>query len=143
MTPEQLAKLSPAPWIYDRRVKCHAVYSNDKRVNCFDELERLPVICYQGFAILDGQREADWEFIALARNAEDAMVRRGMTARPMRNSRSGEVVGWMADFKTVGDEFFKFSNLPHGNCFHHPFVAIVEADRWLTEQENQQRKGKS
>ena len=71
------------------------------------------------------QVEANAEFIALARNAFDVMMRRGWTAC---RSSSGE---WYATWPDP-DTVFAFGNAT-GNSYPDPFTAIVEADRWYRE----------
>lgn len=102
MTPEQLKLVTPAPWIYSFPGCVHVV-----------------CLHYKEPSLAHKEAEANAEFIALARNAEDVMLQRkwNPTRRP-----DGQ---WV-----VEDD--------HGNIhskgsegWHHPFVALCEADAWV------------
>jgi hypothetical protein len=77
-----VSKLSPAPFVFDERVRSMAVYCGPK-VGCFDELQET--VCYIGWGPGDpawdlDRRRADWALLALARNALDVQLRRGWHA---------------------------------------------------------------
>lgn len=100
-------RLTPAPWKHEGG---------------------LVVDCV-GFPILLPEKDSadqadDLTFAALARNAFDVMLRRGWTAYPVLD-------GWcvLDRSKTV----LWANNEPYNAA--DPFSALVEADRWLSEQE--------
>ena len=124
-----LSKLTPAPWIVDvPGCVCHRFKEGGARTIA------IPGNGYNPWP----QDVADAEFIALARNAFDVIMRRG----------------WWA-IKDIHDTFFvkgpcEKSTLSHlmtphpkddwGNPsrFPDPFTALVEADKWYRENvENQ------
>lgn len=121
-----LIHLDPEPWIYDERVRCAAVYSGEK-VNCFDDLEE--VVAYMswepGGPPCDWpRRKANWQFIALARNAFGVMMRRNWVPEN-RGKR------WGVDPSAADSQAFREWLDEHS--FSDPFTALVEADRWCRE----------
>lgn len=118
MTPEQLKNVTPAPWIVDAP-GCvgHHFKEGGKRT--------IAIPGRRGAAWPED--EADAEFIALARNAEDVMMRRGWS--PVKSPLANE--GWRVDmddgcYFAYGRED---SDVQSAH-WHHPFVALVEADKW-------------
>lgn len=114
-----LEKLSAAPW---RHNGFHTIISGDFRIAECD-LDLSGVEC-----------EANADFIALARNAFEVMMRRGWTAD--KSSVEGE--GWRV--MMFGDHFAftedgeagtfrsdRITAIPH---WPDPFTALVEADAW-------------
>jgi hypothetical protein len=115
-----LSKLTPAPWYNERR------FSN----GC----EIVPRICCEKNASRECGRIADLvgapylgyestlvnaEFIALARNAFDVMVRRGWSIRKDKlGSRWHVPEAHRPNYCAAGDD---------------PFTALVEADKWYKE----------
>lgn len=65
------------------------------------------------------------EFEPLARNAMEVMLRRGMGVKFY-----GAEMGWKAH---GGDVYYW--RLKDAPWHPDPFTAVIEADRWLTEQE--------
>ena len=115
-----LIKLTPAPW--------HAVVLPDGMINewmvRFASVENPCIPCDS--TVLD---KAHAEFIALARNAFDVMMRRGWTIH--KDERTG---GWFPVEVVGGHSPIRLLRWEH-HPIHHPFEALVEADRWLAEQE--------
>jgi hypothetical protein len=126
-----LSKISPAPWQADERVRCAAVYSGEK-VNCFDDLD--DVICYKEFGEPASEaRIANWEFIALARNAFDVMMRRRWFVVPQSWAfDEGKGAKIVRRWGVRGDGF-DLDEIPRNGTFSDPFTALVEADRWYKE----------
>ncbi len=106
--PIDLSKLSPAPWTAN---SFGEVYDPEGRVaDC-------------GFV-------EDAEFIALARNAFDVMMRRGWIP-----TRWLSVSGKWGVFTDTGDGVpLELQKWPD-DAWPDPFTALVEADRWLTARE--------
>jgi len=110
-----LSKLTPAPWeVHDGGRSDHTV------------CQRVGEGCKPLFERWDGTNDlTDAEFIALARNAFDVMMRRGWTPRK-------EERGWVAADAKTGlcpqsfPGFFQAAD--------DPFTALVEADKWYKEQ---------
>ncbi len=112
-----LSKLTPAPWFVDRD------HAN------FDVAYGTQGDASDTFSLLDRYEETDYEFIALARNALDVMMRRKWMA--------------MCDVEAVGGwwvEDARGTPLGMPRCCPDPFTAIVEADKWYAE--NVEKKGK-
>jgi hypothetical protein len=109
------SKLSPAPW----HVK--GPWSN----GLFDVVADAPDYGRSPAINLDA---VDAEFIALARNAFDVMMRRGWWAARLKDGK------WrVSTFCAIHGEsaFRKF--LVHQMC-DDPFTALVEADKWYREK---------
>ncbi len=103
-----LSKLTPAPWQADYQPALWRVISQSEDT----------VVT----AMLD---EPDAEFIALARNAFDVMMRRGWWP-------SWEEDGdWRLD--EPGDVCTELGEWVRANPFPDPFTALVEADKWYRE----------
>ena len=104
-----LSKLTPAPWEADGY---HGEDGWDVGVEDSDgvSLRQLGT----------GFRKDDAEFIALARNAFDVMLRRGWTAT-LIDTQDGPRTAWHVDVGIRGQRTASFDN---------PFVALVEADEW-------------
>lgn len=73
----------------------------------------------------DGQRSADAEFIAIARNAFDVMMRRGWSPLKSRN-------GWRVD-QDDGTYFAFGKDGVEPAEWADPFTALVAADAWYRE----------
>lgn len=137
-----LKKLTPAPW----RIKsnhCRRIYGNAGEppvlMNDFDLVcEVDPVTINRGLKVsefgtgkqfppveyLYDRADADAEFIALARNAFDILLRRNWSViKEPGNVFSIQQVGWDGRF--------------HGfaNSFNDPYTAVVEAEKWFVETE--------
>lgn len=109
-----LSKLSPAPW------------EIDKAFGPFALVHRRP----DGTVTYVGNTKTDAEFIALARNAFDVMMRRGWN--PIKGS-SGQ---WYVEDERL--EAFIHRLQTHGGDGRliratDPFTALIEADRWYRE----------
>jgi hypothetical protein len=113
-----LEALTPAPWQFDERIRCAAIYQGEK-VNCFDELATRGTIAYLGWTIgqMDQEKREDWAFIALARNAFQIMMDRKIY--PV--IRCGK---WAVDVATC----------VHVGDFDDPFSALIAAEKWYNEQ---------
>ncbi len=76
--------------------------------------------------------ETDCEFIALARNAFDVMMRRGWTPSPIQ--RPGQT-RWQVRMRNGADMPLAFicDVLDHRGEFADPFTALVAADKWMRE----------
>ena len=84
--------------------------------------------------------EANAQFICLARNAFDVMMRRGWSVRPNCDCFGKPLPGWKVE-KIEADGYT--SNWV--NCelaFHHPdpFTALVEADKWYRKNVEREPK---
>lgn len=76
--------------------------------------------------------QTDFDFIALARNAFDVMMRRGWSPSLIVNGeRSGM---WVI----IGDCSIKIDAFNAKYAFDDPFTALVEADKW--HKENVEKK---
>lgn len=122
-------KLTPAPWRSERR------YSDGievvPRINCERNADRecgrvadlvgAPYLGYESTVV-------NAEFIALARNVFDVMMRRGWEFRTVPGC------GYCATFTTghcVDDTWIAEGNKPTMKRFHaDPFTCLVEADAW-------------
>jgi hypothetical protein len=104
-----LERLSPAPWrVSDAHGLC--VVRDDP---IGDVVADLSVGQWVG-------NRADAEFIALARNAFDVMMRRRWHQEPLSNGK------WLVCENRNGDWC-------DGPTCDDPFTALVEADRWYRE----------
>lgn len=108
-------KLTPAPW----------EVLKDK------ESQTLFIPRPNGFPMLleEDNDPVPLEFAALARNAFDVMMRRRWQAE-----------WWLAEGELFGVDS-ALTNLPEElqkMRWPDPFTALVEADRWMTEQEDKQ-----
>lgn len=122
-----LEKLTPAPWRMKRRYsngceivpRIHCEPSKDRECGWIADCVGAPYLGYESTLV-------NAEFIALARNAFDVMMRRG----------------WWAKFD-LQLKLWKLSSMlgaepPRGiwakwitcNLFPDPFTALVEADAW-------------
>jgi hypothetical protein len=112
------SKLSPAPWV----------------VRVDPELDWSCIPKPNGYPLLMGEDESEdcraaLAFAALARNAEDVMLRRDWHAK-----RIGDGC-WLAltgHDRPITDEWLAQdeSRIPSRRFWPHPFVALVEADEW-------------
>lgn len=103
-----LGKLSPAPW--------QVASGSWGNGGCYSYVCNI-----NHDTRADG--ETDREFITLARNAFDVMMRRGWTANWNVDKSWGVQDAWTARYpKGLG-----------GQGWPDPFTALVEADRWYKE----------
>jgi hypothetical protein len=104
-----VSKLAPAPWRVtgDAAGLPFIVYPCPADEGCADGCLRI---------------EKHLEFIALARNAFDVMMRRGWTPR-----KTGE-------FWTAGDLWHSHDAVWYVGPWGDPFTALVEADKWYKER---------
>lgn len=108
-----LSKLSPAPWRTNHWTE--------------DDFHRLR------HSQLGG---TDLEFIALARNAFDVMMRRGWWPIPRLNGGGwylSVMSGTMTGPFCQDNRPEEFKALLRDAYWPDPFTALVEADRWYTE----------
>lgn len=80
------------------------------------------------------------EQICLWRNAEDAQMRRGLIAVPQflafdAGKGTESCVKWGSRLSPM--TIYDLGRLPGNDNFPFPSLAIVEADKWLTEQEGE------
>ena len=122
-----LEKLTPAPW-ESRHVLGEVVGEWS------DAMNRRLQVCVRDRTTPSS--EADFDFIALARNAFDVMMRRGwMVCR--------EVVTSNPSHKAYGRSVWTVRSEHHGDLIgpigsriiwaDDPFTALVEADKWHVE----------
>ena len=113
-----LSKLTPAPWVAWHK-PTETMADED-----FHLVAGLPILPRDhSFSFL----EMDAEFIALARNAFDVMMRRGWAAV--------EVGGhWQVRDRNGWDLPLSFYVTEHKGRFPDPFTALVEADAWFRRQ---------
>ena len=112
------AKLTPAPWT------CTTSCLGPKWGFDVPELEEAN---YRDSRFGNG---ADAEFIALARNAFDVLMRRRW-APIVSSVRNGKVAGWsILDY--ANNEVIESHD---GDHWPDPYTAIVKADKFATEQE--------
>jgi len=123
-----LTKLTPAPWYARGEGMCCGVYQGSP------EKQGVPID-------LQDPTWADGEFIAIARNAFDVMMRPGTLAC------CGITFGWLPDPK-YPDGAWTLTIYPDGDndrskdgligwlretLFPDPFTALVEAEKWYRE----------
>lgn len=117
-----VTKLTPAPW--------YAAKGSDEVWH--DTSDRSWFVCDAGHneTVKIGNAEAEAEFIALARNAFDIMMRRGWWSYLCKDGlwrysvvlkleRPADLIGGLEGIHLVG--------------YSDPFTAIVEADKWYRE----------
>lgn len=104
-----LAKLTPAPWNEASWAKDHG---------------RVTTPC-GGFDVGEG-RAADAEFIAIARNALDVMMRRGWYAVPC----NADAVKWIV-VNAFAVQLERGGNTGTYFTASDPFTALVAADDWF------------
>src|SRR3990167_1977561 len=126
-------KLSPAPWHYDVRVGNVSVFAGAPPPECLTHecprwVAQWTGTWGNGRWEVDERHQADLEFIALARNAFDVMLRRGWSpvASPLENE------GWRVDMND--GTYFAYdadrNGAQHPAQWPDPFTALVEADAW-------------
>lgn len=113
-----LSKLTPAPWTYKFSGTCKYPYS------VFGPLSSDG----SGTSVTNTpwthpSAKVDMEFIALARNAFDVMMRRGWWAEKFSSGK------WRLSFNCRGCGLGRYSD----HHYDDPFTALVEADRWFKE----------
>jgi hypothetical protein len=128
-----LEKLTPAPWrVCPTRGEEDPESGADTLIETTADVQYKAVVFmgwYDGLHL--GCTKPDAAFIALARNAFDVMMRRGWN--PLMTSN-----GWsVSDFhrKRVYDKARTFRDWVLEQEWPDPFTALVEADRWMKEQE--------
>ncbi len=114
-----LSKLTPAPW------------ETGPDTEYDDGITKL--IYASGYHVAGGADPANAEFIALARNAFDVMMRRGWWAEwrslgGIRNHGFNGPIGWIA-CKRGNDRIMNVRN----EMENDPLTALVEADKWYCE----------
>lgn len=105
-----ISKLTPAPWSWDGDDNDPSIEGNGgcvAHVQCHGNINTVA---------REGQQysHADADFIAIARNAFDVMMRRG----------------WGVTCDRLKSQFCA---LEESGWFDDPFSALVEADKWYTE----------
>lgn len=130
-----IEKLTPAPWRSERRFsngcetvpRIHCDRSKDRECGWVADLVGAPYLGYESTL-------ANAEFIALARNAFDVMMRRGWW--PIRNTDGkGWRIAWDARDCTNGLvkawpwwDYEKQMDTPA--TWPDPFTALTDADKW-------------
>ena len=130
-----LTKLTPAPWVYDERTGIASVFAgtppdcllshNLPRCIASKSASWSPIGTgglIAGWTWNEADL-ADMEFIALARNAFDVMMRRSWTYGIDRNER---IYIWDA-------RGYDVEGLPDREWGSNPFTALVEAEKWYRE----------
>jgi len=116
-----LSKLTPAPW--------EAMYAGEQP--CVKDVVGPDSHLFQP----DFGTDTDAEFIALAREAFDVMIRREWWAVPRYSHRPGSfwIVRSPNDIEPIDGLIDEIGGWPD------PFTALVEADKWYKENvENKQ-----
>ena len=139
-----VSKLTPAPWSVGVMESCTCdlarewpcVVGPPKQMWHPDvDAVDTPRICRELHGVVvsspvamncDDSKE-DAEFIALARNAFDVMMRRGWGVSKARYA--GEF-GWVVWERRRIEAIGEGMALIHGKVYDDPFTALVEADRW-------------
>ncbi len=119
-----ISKLTPAPWqaeVERRRVMC-SQRSGKTVFRCGSEGRRP-------------EDEADIEFVALARNAFDVMMRRSLFAAPSTYEPVNGELRWivLCETRAGTKNAVPFEAWPHSAGWLCPLTALVEADKWLAE----------
>ena len=124
-----LSKLTPAPWEASRRdwrnndAGFDRYIHGDIRESEYGGKVATGVAIVQGNATSGTIQDANAEFIALARNAFDVMMRRGWK---ISRKAGGQ---WRVDVPTR-----KPYDGASWECLaDDPFTALIEADRWYRE----------
>lgn len=117
-----LSKLTPAPW-HASNDECPCVYSDTTSYESplFEPCEST---------------EADAQFVALARKAFDVQMRRGWGTQKHNGF-------WIVSVRSVvdmGNLYFSGWLSNHCRDFIDPFTSMVEADKWYSENVEQQRE---
>lgn len=106
-----ISKLTPAPWTWEGRYFAGMVLGGRPNGEVIGKID--PNRNGNG-------KDADGEFIALARNAFDVMMRREWQAEKNQ-------YGWRAkDIDGVWCEVYELG-------YSDPFTALVEADKWYRQ----------
>ena len=130
-----VTKISPAPWKAVHRY-CNAGPDDDEVFGLAWDIEGPPEAINGQFA-----KAADAQFVALARNALDIMMRRSWW--PQRVFQPGWDFGWVACYRKPDQPHCgPWIVMPSiDDCRGHPewrrywpdpFTCIVETDKWLT-----------
>jgi hypothetical protein len=110
-----LTRLTPAPWVAEGR------WVSGRTPGCRPNGE---IIARCESSLGEGYwHETNAEFIALARNFFDVMMRRGWSVWPPANG-----IRWKVNAPTASMDNWTFKNE-----FDDPLTALVEADRWYRE----------
>jgi hypothetical protein len=110
-----LTRLSPAPWFnWSRGTK------GEFGLFCGDPNDPSDI-----YDLNERDEETDLEFVALARNAFEVMMRRGWSVRRTVDHH------WMV----VGDNDTWLFHPKYGDYFmeDNPFTSLIEADKWYRE----------
>lgn len=129
-----LTKLTPAPWRSERRYsneceivpRIHSARSKDRECGWVADLVGAPYLGYESTLV-------NAEFIALARNAFDVMMRRGWYPAKVNWHAEG-VNCWGVVQPSLGNNRMMgtlTSTEPY--LWPDPFTALVEADKWYRE----------
>lgn len=136
-----LTQLTPAPWVADNLNWRNEESPFDRYVHGDRYEDEDGTICSTSVAVVLGNatsvaiQDSNAEFITLARNAFDVMLRRGWGVRMFSHNKSGGQQ-WSVE-NIYGDGFW----FPHHDKSHNiksqfwpdPFTALVEADRWYSD----------
>ncbi len=126
-----LTKLTPAPWTVEKQ------FSNGCEITPhINGPDRKWVALVVGSPHLGFDPYPDAEFIALARNAFDVMMRRGWGVKRMPHKFARQ---WYVGFDSKGfDTILSREKTGYVHCHADPFTALVEADRWYRENVEKQ-----
>lgn len=119
-----ISKLSPAPWYFVTPLgdELETLVFNDHD-------EDTPVL--SPLVVGSDSCDQNWDFIALARNAFDVMMRRGWVPK--------RYLGYMWSVQNGhGDyppELLGMVDTPEPAVWLDPFTALASADEWLKAQE--------
>lgn len=117
-----VSKLSGAPW--NVATTSDAVFDETNHKYKITS-ERKPTYCVASVEGMGEGSKDDAEFIALARNAFDVMMRRGWGVLPCRS-----VIGWWVSKDSEGNPFRDDAPRLY---WQDPYTALIEADRWYKE----------
>lgn len=117
-----LDQLTPAPWKAELGDVLAGKFQQEIAC-CFCGSGQAAMPCHP-----DEEDVARAEFIALARNAFDVMMRRGWN--PVKVDGKWQVSGT--------DESGRWETTPLCTWFPDPFTALVEADKWYRENVEEQ-----
>jgi len=118
-----LNKLTPAPWFWS---KCgNWIFGPD-----VNGIVGEHILCYNTDDDGLHGEQADKDFIALARNAFDVMMRRGWS--PCLAEEDGPLDEWTL-FDSGGLPVISCPGVTVPRIWPDPFTALVEADEWYKE----------
>ena len=129
----EIESLTPAPWVCDERVGTVGVFAGQPPECLTHECPRCIAsksaswdtsTGISGWSWNDADI-ADMQFIALARNAFDVMMRRGWYSQKAKNEK---FVTWYV-WDESDSPAIKIS-VQDSAKWNDPFTALVEADKW-------------